>query len=403
MKPIPDDNTNVMQNLIDIISKQHDAFKFQTGAFIDTLYVTPTNSNMVKKVKANLNEVYIFSCKISSLLEEAKRITGTTEQKIEENDNTKNNGANVNIKTTDMHEVPKTEALASSTYNRTNKVKPKKPIKQLDSEKDDDLFYGLEKIPIKKETSIGFYDGFEFNGNSNSKHSDYDIFRLNKSNMLNVKNEVSNNMDFFNDLNLDKINSIGISNEPFAFNEDSRSRIFDNNFGIKADSKIGVKQESTEHQQDSQPLFQSHPSESNTKNYQFSKKRKRGAYNIVNLETKMEAVRLSRITSIKQAAENLKIPEKNIKRWMKNGPQRKKGAGRKTMDPNMEKNLLQWIAKEYRSTGGFPDSKEIKMQAKIFSHHEDFKASKGWCDKFIKRNYMFFEYLKEEQKSVKEE
>ena len=57
----------------------------------------------------------------------------------------------------------------------------------------------------------------------------------------------------------------------------------------------------------------------------------------------------------------LQIPEKNIKRWIKNGPERKKGAGRKTMDPNMEKNLLQWVAKTYRNTGTFPDNKEIKI------------------------------------------
>ena len=27
------------------------------------------------------------------------------------------------------------------------------------------------------------------------------------------------------------------------------------------------------------------------------------------------------------------IPEKNIKRWIREGPERKKGAGRKTLDP----------------------------------------------------------------------
>lgn len=36
---------------------------------------------------------------------------------------------------------------------------------------------------------------------------------------------------------------------------------------------------------------------------------------------------------LKETAELLKIPEKNIKRWEWNGPEWKKGAGRKTMDP----------------------------------------------------------------------
>lgn len=64
----------------------------------------------------------------------------------------------------------------------------------------------------------------------------------------------------------------------------------------------------------------------------------------------MEAIRIARIKSIKSASEMLKIPEKNIKRWMKNGPERKKGAGRKTMDPIMERKLLNWVAKKYQKT-----------------------------------------------------
>ena len=32
----------------------------------------------------------------------------------------------------------------------------------------------------------------------------------------------------------------------------------------------------------------------------------------------------------------------------------------------------------------------IKKKGKQFSMLKDFKASKGWCDKFIKRNKLFF-------------
>ena len=31
------------------------------------------------------------------------------------------------------------------------------------------------------------------------------------------------------------------------------------------------------------------------------------------------------------------------------------------------------------------------------SNVEKFKASKGWCDKFLRRNYWFFQELKNEQ------
>lgn len=56
------------------------------------------------------------------------------------------------------------------------------------------------------------------------------------------------------------------------------------------------------------------------------------------MEFKNEAIRLAeKCHSTRRASELLGVPEKNIKRWIRNGPERKKGAGRKTMDPNMER------------------------------------------------------------------
>jgi hypothetical protein len=125
-------------------------------------------------------------------------------------------------------------------------------------------------------------------------------------------------------------------------------------------------------------------------------KRERGTYNICSMGLKNEAISISRQSGIKAAAELLKIPEKNIKRWMKQGPERKKGAGRKTMDPAMERGLLDWIADTFRQTKVFPDFKEVKAQAKFFSNNGSFKASKGWCDKFMRRNLVFFSKLRED-------
>lgn len=123
--------------------------------------------------------------------------------------------------------------------------------------------------------------------------------------------------------------------------------------------------------------------------------KKRGNYNICSKEIKIEAIRLAHLRTSKEASEILSIPEKNIKRWMKNGPDRKKGAGRKTMDPNMEQQLLDWIQKILLVDNlPFPESKDIKAKAKEYSSNPSFKASKGWCDKFIKRNSYFFERLK---------
>ncbi len=66
----------------------------------------------------------------------------------------------------------------------------------------------------------------------------------------------------------------------------------------------------------------------------------------------------------------------------------------------MENQLLNQITKKHRRMGVFPDNKEIKIQAKIYSTLDKFKASKGWCDKFLRRNYRYFEYLKEKYKNV---
>ena len=115
------------------------------------------------------------------------------------------------------------------------------------------------------------------------------------------------------------------------------------------------------------------------------------------MSLKNEAIRLSKIKSVKEAADTLCITEKNIKRWLKNGPERKKGAGRKTMDPRMEHRLLDWIKDEFNRNKGLPDSKEIKSKARSFSENETFKASKGWCDKFLKRNDHLFNALREEK------
>lgn len=46
------------------------------------------------------------------------------------------------------------------------------------------------------------------------------------------------------------------------------------------------------------------------------------------------------------AAQICNIPLKNLKRWLNNGYYRRKG-GRKTQDPKMEKDLIEWIDDYY--------------------------------------------------------
>lgn len=59
----------------------------------------------------------------------------------------------------------------------------------------------------------------------------------------------------------------------------------------------------------------------------------------------------------------------------------------------MEQKLVEWIKLYIESHKEFPDNNLIKKKALVFSSKNNFKASKGWCDKFFKRNQDFFEEL----------
>ena len=66
---------------------------------------------------------------------------------------------------------------------------------------------------------------------------------------------------------------------------------------------------------------------------------------------------------------------------MKVGCERKKGGGRKTKDPTMEKDLYNWYLSKKRSKEPVT-ARMIKDKAIHLSTCRDFIASKGWLDKF---------------------
>lgn len=59
-------------------------------------------------------------------------------------------------------------------------------------------------------------------------------------------------------------------------------------------------------------------------------------------ETKKKAIELAKQENIKVASLTFNVPPKSLKRWLKVGYLRKKGGGRKTKDPAMEKELFNW-------------------------------------------------------------
>lgn len=117
-----------------------------------------------------------------------------------------------------------------------------------------------------------------------------------------------------------------------------------------------------------------------------SSKLKRGKYRKYSVDLKKKAIELARKShDIMLAAKATGVPPKNLKRWLVSGPHRKKG-GRRTQDPDMERQLFTWIKGYFASYNAFPQSRRIKEKALELSRFKsNFKASKGWLEKFMKR------------------
>lgn len=88
--------------------------------------------------------------------------------------------------------------------------------------------------------------------------------------------------------------------------------------------------------------------------------------------------------SLGRLSKELEIPAKNIRRWRDEGLERKKGPGKKIKDPEMERELKNWLDERERSNNPAKKS-EIQDKAKELSRDPKFHASKGWLQKFLER------------------
>ena len=127
------------------------------------------------------------------------------------------------------------------------------------------------------------------------------------------------------------------------------------------------------------------------KNKKIEKRKKRGTYRKYTILQRKEAISLAqKLDDINTTALILDVPIKNLKRWLKNGFERKKG-GRKTQDPEMEVKLKAWICEFFKFNKKMPEHLLIKKMAlKLSNFQMTFKASKGWYEKFILRHFAGF-------------
>ncbi|KRW98469.1 Homeodomain protein [Pseudocohnilembus persalinus] len=112
----------------------------------------------------------------------------------------------------------------------------------------------------------------------------------------------------------------------------------------------------------------------------------RGSYKKYSNDDRQEAIDLyNKSKDFMYVSKQLDIPAKNIRRWVKQGPNRKKGGGRRTKDIEMEKKLHKWIIQQF-STQNQATRKQIQEKAmEITQFKNSFKASKGWMEKFLQR------------------
>ena len=115
------------------------------------------------------------------------------------------------------------------------------------------------------------------------------------------------------------------------------------------------------------------------------------------MKFKLKAVEVAKKKNISAAAREFKVDRKRIRQWMiqeselvkctKDGRSKSKrlqGGGRKAQDVDMEELLFDWIV-DLRHRNLRVSRSMIMREAKTISSNENFKASIGWLNRFLKR------------------
>ena len=108
------------------------------------------------------------------------------------------------------------------------------------------------------------------------------------------------------------------------------------------------------------------------------------SYTIFDKEIKDDILSLLDYADVNVLSDIFKVSRKSNVRWSKKGTLRKKGCGRKVKDPQMEEILFKYYFDNLKK-GKVLKYKDIKEKALKISNSSNFKASKGWYEKFRKK------------------
>lgn len=119
---------------------------------------------------------------------------------------------------------------------------------------------------------------------------------------------------------------------------------------------------------------------------------------------KINAVKLAKVIGNRPAGKELNVDEKRIREWIQQSNkgrfativdeigqsvalkrQRLNGGGCKPHEANVEEELANWVC-DQRKNYCRVTRKSISIKALSLSNNLEFKASRGWVDKFLKRN-----------------
>mmetsp|Transcript_25335 Transcript_25335/g.22367 ORF Transcript_25335/g.22367 Transcript_25335/m.22367 type:complete len:183 (+) Transcript_25335:382-930(+) len=127
--------------------------------------------------------------------------------------------------------------------------------------------------------------------------------------------------------------------------------------------------------------------------------RKRGKYKTYNDDQKKQIIEYMMIHGIEATLTEFgkgdsRITRKKLRSWLESSNKIKAVKGRKTSDAVRDTLLVEWCMQFQKDNGRPPTRREATKKALQLSKDTEFKASKGWLDKFSRKFEIEFTPMK---------